>query len=204
MMFEKKKSGFAKATPDKNENQCDCVEDCNCKDGDCSCESDDCNCNEGECVCENCAKLEQKVGELTGQLQRALADYQNLQKRTAKEREDIRFITNLGIIGKLIEVSDDFDSAISKYTKTEADEAEWLTGIKLVKDKMVNILKDQEVAEIVCQSGDVFDPHFHEALSTMKVTDKEMDGKIAGIISKGYMLGDKVLKATKVMVGKYE
>lgn len=188
----KNESGFAKASPDKNENQCDCGEDCNCK------------CSEGEFVCENCVRLEQKVGELTGQLQRALADYQNLLKRTAKEREDIKFITNIGTLSKLIEVVEDFDSAIGKYTKTEADEAEWLTGIKLVKDKMNRILEDQAVNEIVCQNDDVFDPHFHEALSTMKVADKEMDGKIVGIISKGYMLGDNILRPTKVMVGKYE
>ena len=179
-MFDKKK---------KEDNEKDC-----CEEG-CACECKD--------VCENCEKLEEQVSELNEKLKRVLADYQNLKRRTAEEKSELSFISNLSILGTLLDVSDDFDLAIEKYTKTEADEAEWLTGIRMVRSKMGGLLENQKVTEIVCQLDDEFDPNFHEALSTMPVEEKEMDGIIMGIIRKGYMLGDRILRPARVVVGQF-
>ncbi len=171
-----------------------------------NCECKDCNCSTDECrnVCENCKRLEQEVSDLNDKLKRVLADYQNLKRRTAEEKSELSFYSNLAVLGSLLDVSDDFDLAIEKYTKTEADEADWLTGIKMVRNKMSNLLENQQVTEVVCQIDDEFNPDFHEALSTMKVDDEKMDGIIMGIIRKGYMLGDRVLRPARVVVGKFE
>lgn len=187
-MFEKKKKESMSSVQSQTSND----EHCEC--GDCKC---------GE-VCENCKRLEKENAELNDKLKRVLADYQNLKRRTAEEKSELSFYSNLSILGNLLDVSDDFDLAIEKYTKTEADEADWLTGIQMVRGKMGNLLENQQVTEIVCQLDDEFDPHFHEALSTLKVEDEKMDGIIMGIIRKGYMLGDRVLRPTRVVVGKYE
>jgi len=154
--------------------------------------------------CVNCKELEKEVEILNQKLKRVLADYQNLKRRTAEEKTELSFYSNLAMLGNMLEVSDDFDLAIEKYTKTEADEADWLTGIKMVRDKMGKVLEDQQVTEIVCQIDDEFNPEYHEAVSSIKVEEKDMDGIIIGIVRKGYLLGDRVLRPTRVVVGSYE
>lgn len=152
----------------------------------------------------DCKKLKAEIDDLTNSLKRALADYQNLKRRVEEERKNVTFAANLMLLSSVLEVSDDFNLVINKYTKTESDEAEWLSGIKLVKNKFDSLLNAQNVEEIQVKEGDKFDPDFHEAIGTITVQEKHQDGTIIGIARKGYLLGDKVLRPARVMVGKLD
>ena len=50
--------------------------------------------------------------------------------------------------------------------------------------------------------GDKFDDTLHEAVTSTPVNSKKKNGKIVDILAPGYMLGDKVLRFAKVVVGK--
>ena len=152
----------------------------------------------------DCEKLEKQVGDLTNQLKRALADYQNLKKRVEGEKKILTLTANLALIDSVLDIVGDMDLAIEKYTKTEADEAEWLSGIKLIYNKVTLLLENQSVVAIEVKEGDEFDPEYHEAIGTVTVKEKGKENRIVGITRKGYMVGDNVLRPVRVIVGKFE
>lgn len=149
-------------------------------------------------------ELEERLEEVTNQLKRALADYQNLKKRVEEEKKEMNLVANYVTLSSVLEILDDFDLAISKYTETKVDEAEWLTGINMVRGKIVNFLENQSVKAIEANEGDEFDVDYHEAIGTVTVKDKDQVDKIVGIVRAGYLLGDKVLRPVRVVVGKLE
>lgn len=150
------------------------------------------------------ANLEQQVEDLTNQLKRALADYNNLKTRVEREKQEFTLMANMVLLSSVLDVMDDFDLAIDKYTKTEADEVDWLKGITMIRGKMSTVLGNQNVTEIETLENGEFDPELHEAVGTVMVTEKDNDGKIVGIVRKGYKVEDRVIRPTRVVVGKLQ
>lgn len=152
----------------------------------------------------NCKELEIQLEQVTNQLKRALADYQNLKKRVGDEKKEQVMVANYVTLGAVIEILDDFDLAINRYTETKTDEAEWLTGINMVREKIVSFLDNQSVTAIEVKEGDDFNAEYHEAIGTVVVKEKGLENKIVGIVRAGYMLGEKILRPVRVVVGKWE
>ena len=134
-------------------------------------------------------KKDQQLEELTDQLRRALADYSNLQKRFEEEKEKVVKFANSGLIVKLLEVLDSLEM-LQKEVKNE--------GLYLTIKRFKDILEGESVKEIAA-IDQTFDPHFHEAVDTVK---GPQDDKVVEVVEKGYILGDKVLRAARVKVSK--
>lgn len=130
---------------------------------------------------------------------RALADYQNLQRRLENERMSIRSMANSEILGKLLEVMDDFDRALTNMKVSEEDQV----GIRMVRGKLDKIVDDSGLEEIECEVGDDFDPNNFEAVGVVAV-DKKDDNKVQEIVQTGYKMtqSDSVVRPVKVIVGK--
>ena len=154
--------------------------------------------------CLNCKELEVQLEQVTNQLKRALADYQNLKKRVDDEKRELAAVANYVTLSSVLEINYDFDLAIDRYTETETDEAEWLAGINMVRGKMISFLDSQSVTAIEVKEGDDFNAEYHEAIGTVVVKEKELEDKIVGIARAGYMLGEKILRPVRVVVGKGE
>ena len=127
---------------------------------------------------------------LENQLKRALADYQNLEKRIAEEKISWIKAANKDLLLKLLPGLDSLILA-EKHTQDE--------GVKLSIKHFLDILELDGVKKIETVDKD-FDPNFMEAVST---TQGE-DGKIIEEVRTGYTLFDQVLRPAQVVVGKGE
>jgi len=162
--------------------------------------------------------LEQKVEELEKQLkditaekqavfeqlQRVSADYANYQKRAPKQIADSVVYEQKAILRSLLPSVDNFEHALSHAPNTQSKEAmdNIINGIQLVFDHMLDALKTQGVQRIDAL-GQPFDPNLHEAMMQRSEPDKE-DGSVLEVYQAGYMMGDQVLRPSKVIVNKIE
>lgn len=133
--------------------------------------------------------LRSQVEELTNRWKRALADYQNLEKRYEREKADFVQFANANLILKLLGVLGHLEGAAEQIKDD---------GLNLVIVEFKRVLDSEGLAEIRCQ-GEDFNPVFMEAVEV--VEGKEED-KVAEVISKGYLLKGKVLLPAKVKVYK--
>lgn len=126
--------------------------------------------------------------ELLEQFKRARADYLNLEKRVASEKEVIVSFANEVLIARLLPVLDGLEKACGDV-KSE--------GLNLVLNEFKKVLIEAGVSEIEAKDK-VFDPNFHEAV---EVVEGE-EGKVVDVVRKGYVLRGKVVRVVRVRVGK--
>lgn len=143
-------------------------------------------------------ELEQVKGisiNLDNQLKRAVADYQNLEKRVAEGRSEINSWAVTDLLTRVAGVMHYFDQAFKGVSEAEQKSA-WFKGVQMATLQLRQVLKDQGLEEV--EADGHFDPALHEAVDT---TEGE-DGKILEVVEKGYKLNGKILKPAKVIVGK--
>ncbi len=129
----------------------------------------------------------QEYEEIKTKYLRALADYENLEKRSIRDKEQASMLANEVLIEKLIPVLDDLDEAI-KHIDDD--------GLKQVQKKLVKALEDSGL-EIINPQDSTFNPDEHEAIES--VNGKE--NLVVKVYRKGYRLGNKVLRPALVAVG---
>jgi len=132
---------------------------------------------------------------------RALADYQNLQKRIIQQKEEYSNSIKQTMLAELIDLDNDIERFIKNANLNENDK----NGILNIKNKIQSIFSQQEIIEIPCKIGDQFDHLIHEALSIIKTDKKKDENKINEIYQKGYkFINGQIIKPVKVIVSKYE
>ena len=156
-------------------------------------------------------QLEKQLEELTTekqtifeQLQRVSADYANFQKRAPKQIADSVAYEKKAIIRSLLPSIDNFEHALSHASTATGEEAmdNIIKGIQLVFDHMLDALKAQGVKRIDAL-GQPFDPNLHEAMMRQNNPDKA-DDTVLEVYQAGYMMGEQVLRPSKVIVNKLE
>jgi molecular chaperone GrpE len=135
-------------------------------------------------------ELKQKTEELENNYKRALADYQNLEKRVREERNDRILRANKDLLLHLLPVLDTLMLA-KKHIKV-GDE-----GLDLSIKQFHDVLKNENVERIETQGAN-FDPHLMECIESIEGEE----GKVLEEIRTGYKLHDTVLRAALVKVGK--
>ena len=130
--------------------------------------------------------------------QRAQADFINYKKRSEQEKQDLSKFANSVLILNLLPVLDDFERAFSSIPPS-MKKLSWLDGVRLIERKLWAVLQAQGVSPIKAL-GEPFDPQFHEAVRQ----DKGKDGTVIEEIQKGYMIEDRVIRPTMVVVGNGE
>ncbi len=140
-------------------------------------------------------KLEnEEFKNLENQLKRALADYQNLEKRIAEEKSSWIKVANKDLLLKLLP---GFDSLLLAEKHTQD------SGVKLSIKHFLDILEQEGVRKIETIGKD-FDPTLMEAVSTTEVdpsTGSGQEGKVVEELRTGYTLFGQVLRPAQVVVG---
>ncbi len=144
------------------------------------------------------AEERKKAEDYLANWQRTQADFINYKRRTELERQDFNRFANANLILSLLPALDDLERALSSIPPKLAKHS-WVDGIRLVERKFKSSLETQGLTPIKAL-GEPFDPNFHEALRQ----DKGKEGIIVEEFQKGYMLGDRVLRPAKVVVGNGE
>ncbi len=127
--------------------------------------------------------------ELENQLKRALADYQNLERRVEEERRLLGQLSSALLIEKFLPVLDNLENA-QKHLNDE--------GLEIVIKQFKDILSSEGVSQIEAV-GAAFDPHQHEAT---EVHEGQNDNTVVKVLRKGYKINDKVLRPAQVVVEK--
>ena len=141
---------------------------------------------------------EEKDNEYLLHLQRLQAEFANYRNRVEKERVGMYNLAKGEVIGKLLAVLDDLERMIEHHQEDRQCELE---GVQLIYQKFKKILTDEGLTEIECVDQP-FDPELHEAVGVVK-TEKEKDGMVMQEWQKGYQFADKMLRPSRVQVGKY-
>lgn len=148
---------------------------------------------------ETVEKLEQEKQELLDKLQRVSADYANFQKRVPKQVADSVAYEKERILKSVLPVLDNFEHTLQNAEKLH-DVDVFAKGVRIVYDQMLDVLKSHGV-EQTAAVGEKFDPSKHEAMMRREEADQE-DDTVLEEFQKGYRLGERVLRPSKVIVNK--
>ena len=130
---------------------------------------------------------------------RLQAEFDNFRKRTLREKMDLIQSGGSDVLKAILPVLDDMQRAIAASEKSD-DIASLREGERMVEKKFIDTLHQKNVTEIEAQ-GQPFDEQVHEAVARF-AAGEENKGKVIDVIQRGYMLGDKVLRFAKVVVGE--
>ena len=143
--------------------------------------------------------LKERVAELEGELAAARADFYNYRQRIAKERQQIRRLVTDDTISSLLPVLDNLDRALTVPEDGSAKDV--LVGVGMVRRQFLSTLEELGV-RVIPTEGAPFDPALHDAVETVPVEDPEQDGQILEELTRGYRTDERVLRASRVTVGK--
>lgn len=144
--------------------------------------------------------LKKEVEEQKEKFIRLYAEFDNYKRRNAKERVELIQTAGREVIQSMLEVLDDCERAEKQMNQSE-DLKQIREGIGLVFSKFRNILQSRGLKEMK-SIGEAFNPDLHEAITEIPVPDETMKGKIVDEVEKGYTLNDKIIRFSKVVVGK--
>lgn len=152
-------------------------------------------------------ELERKLAESETRAQDYLSKYRaasrefedaraRMRKELAKDAERSR----REVLVSLLEVVDNLDRAIEAAEKAgTASDNPLLQGVDMVRQQFLSKLDGFGIRRIACE-GVAFDPQLHEAVTTVPAASSSDEGRIAGVIRNGYIIGDEVLRPALVAV----
>lgn len=144
---------------------------------------------------EKIASLEKELAASKEAHIRTLAEYDNYRKRSTKEKEGIYTDAKAVCMTDLLGVVDNFERALEVK---DSDFESYKKGVEIIYTNLMDTFKKLGV-EAFGEAGEEFDPNFHNGV--MHVEDPELaENVIAEVFSKGYKLGDKVLRPAMVKV----
>lgn len=129
-----------------------------------------------------------------------LAEFDNFRKRTLKEKADLVKNAAEKAMLEILPVVDDFERALQAMHDS-SDLESVKEGVDLIYNKFVKYLESNGVKAIDSNNAD-FNTEYHEAVTTFPAADDSQKGKVIDTVQKGYMINDKVLRHSKVVVGQ--
>lgn len=150
---------------------------------------------------ESAPEAKDEIARYKAGWQRALADYQNLQKEVGRQRAEWAALSEQMILEEFIPVYDNFRLAFRLQTPDFSPAQQpWVNGIKYIMKQFSDILKAHGIEEIKTV-GEEFDPGRHES-----VGEEPANGQEAGVVVRevegGYIMAGRVIKVAKVIVAK--
>jgi len=143
-------------------------------------------------------ELEQQLAELTADLQRTRADFENYRKRVELEKTAARNAGQASAILKLLPVIDNIERAIAHQPAELADN-KWAQGVTNLVKNLEKALEGLNLKRIEASPGTVFDPELHEAIQF----DEDAEGEhevIAEELQAGYTLNGQPIRHAMVKV----
>ena len=176
------------------------------EDGKCDKEDSECQCGEGCCkdAGSRVEELEREKKALAEALAkekddyvRLMAEFETFRRRSAEEKLSLVTTASADTIKGLLPVLDDCERALELLSKSSDEAAREGTG--LIYDKLMKYLRSKGL-EVIDAKGKKFDTDFHEAVAQVPV-EEDKKGLVYDVVGTGYLLGGKILRYAKVVVG---
>ena len=148
---------------------------------------------------DNAQSVEEQVAQWQDKYIRLQAEFDNYRKRTLREKMDLVESGGKDVLTAMLSVLDDVYRAVEASEKSD-DITALREGEKLVLHKFEEVLAQKKVTPIAAM-GEEFNPDFHEAVARF-AAGEDKKGRVIDVVQRGFMLGDKVLRYAKVVVGE--
>jgi len=148
------------------------------------------------------AKRDEKIKELEDRLLRLQAEFLNYKRRVEREQLELADFIKGEIFKKILPILDDF-KAMMAHAEEGKNEESVLQGAKMIYNKLKEVL-EKEGLEKIQSLGEKFNPELHEALMTRPTTEAEEHDRVVEVYQDGYKLKEKLIRPSKVVVGKLE
>ena len=145
------------------------------------------------------AEREQEAKDNYDKWLRSVAEFENFKKRHEREKAEFMRMANEMLVKDFLPVLDSLDRALQHTEQNEVPQS-FIEGIELVRKGFVNVLEKHGV-KVIDALGERFDPNFHEAVMQQENPDVE-DNTVLYETQKGYMLHDRLLRPSMVIVSK--
>ncbi len=142
-------------------------------------------------------ELKRQVADKQDRLLRALAEVDNVKRRTQREREDYVRYANEGLVRDLLPILDNFDRALEAARATQ-EAAKVVEGVSLIQRELLKVLERVGVTRYSAV-GERFDPNRHEATGRVVSANQPPDTVVAELTA-GYLLNGRVLRPAQVVV----
>ena len=142
---------------------------------------------------------EEEVVDYQEKYLRLYAEFDNFRKRTMRERVDLIRTASQDVIVTMLPLLDDFTRAKDNGND---DIQAMKEGMALIHTKLESTLSSKGLKLMEVKSGDDFNVDFHEAITNIPAPSPKLKGKVVDVVENGYILGDKVLRYAKVVIGQ--
>lgn len=142
-------------------------------------------------------KRDERIEELTDQVKRQMAEFENFRRRTEKEKTQMYEIGAKSIVEKILPVVDNFERGLAAVPEENKNDA-FVEGMDKIYKQMLTVFAEVGVKPIEAV-GKEFNPEYHNAV--MQVESEEYEsGVVAQELQKGYMYRDSVVRHSMVAV----
>ena len=146
------------------------------------------------------AEAQEQVAALNDKYLRLAAEFDNFRKRTIKEKADLILTGGEKVLSALLPVLDDLERARDNMQKSSDVESR-REGVEMIIGKLDKTLAAQGLKRME-PIDTLFDTDFHEAIAMVPVPEDEQKGHVIDCVQTGYLLGEKVVRHAKVVVGQ--
>jgi molecular chaperone GrpE len=151
------------------------------------------------------AELEAELQDTRERLLRALAETENLRRRTMRDLEEAHKYAISNFARELLEVADNLSRALDAVPPRAREEIEFVRnladGIALTEKALLNAFERHQIAKVTPELGDRFDHNRHQAMFEV-ATAEQPPGTVAQILQPGYTIADRLLRPAMVGVAK--
>ncbi|MEC3907567.1 nucleotide exchange factor GrpE [Tamlana sp. 2201CG12-4] len=146
-------------------------------------------------------KLQDELKQEKDKFLRLFAEFENYKRRTSKERIELFSTASEGVMKTLLPVLDDFERALN-HIEEDKEAEELRKGVLLIYQKLIGTLEKEGLKAMEVEKGIAFDADRHEAITQIPAPNDELKGKIIDVVEKGYVLGEKIIRFPKVVIGQ--
>jgi len=151
---------------------------------------------------EQTVDYEQKYKDLNDKYLRLTAEFDNFRKRSLKEKMELIKTAGEDILLNILPVVDNFERALKSINNNTSEEGKAIIeGVELIYGKFKEFLFQRGVKEIEA-TGKAFDTDLHEAITKIPAPQEDLKGKVIDVIEKGYLMHEKVIRFSKVVIGE--
>ena len=151
------------------------------------------------------AALEAELAETKERLLRALAETENIRRRSAREVEEAHKYAVTGFARELLEVADNLTRALASIPTRAREEIDFVRtlaeGVALTERSLANCFERNRIEKVEPALGDKFDHNRHQAMFELE-TNEQAPGTIAQVMQPGYVIADRLLRPAMVGVAK--
>jgi molecular chaperone GrpE len=149
--------------------------------------------------------LQAELAETKERMLRALADTENLRRRSSREVDDVRKYAITGFAREMLEIADNLARALEcvpdELRSEESALGKLVEGVELTQRSLANCFERQRIVKLVPEIGEKFDHNLHQAMFETE-TDQQAPGTVTQVMQPGYMIAERLLRPAMVGVAK--